>query len=58
MTTDIFTKNRNFRRNLDYEKWLQFFFKPLTNDELNQMEKELLNFPILNNSNFQPLKGA
>ena len=58
MTRDIFTKNRNFKRNLDYENWLKEFLKPLSNDEINQMEKELLNFPIVNNSNFQPLKGA
>ena len=58
MTKDIFTKNRNFKRNLDYEDWLKEFLKPLSNDELNQIEKEFTNFSGINNSNFQPLKGA
>ena len=58
MTTDIFTKNLNFRRNLDYENWLKEFLKPLSNDELNQIEKEFTNFSSINNSDFQPLKGA
>lgn len=58
MTTDIFTKNRNFKRNLDYENWLKEFLKPLSNSELKQMEEEFINFSSINNSNFQPQKGA
>ncbi len=58
MIADIFAKNSNFKRNSDYENWLKEFLKPLSNDELNQMEKELSNFNSANNSNFQPLKGA
>lgn len=58
MTTDIFTKNRNFKINLDYENWLKEFLKPLSNSELKQMEEEFINFSSINNSNFQPQKGA
>lgn len=44
MTIDIFTKKRNFKRNLDYENWLKKFLKPLSNNELRQIEKEFINF--------------
>ena len=47
-----------FKRDLSYEQWLKDFIKPLNSNELNQMEKEFSNFTSVNNSNFQPLKGA
>ena len=42
------------KRDLSYEQWLKDFIKPLNSNELNQIGKEL----SVNNSNFQPLKGA
>ena len=49
-----FINTKFFKRDLTYELWLKNFIKPLNSNELNQMEKEL----GVNNSNFQPLKGA
>ena len=46
-------KDKTFKIDLTYEKWLKDFVKPLTNNELNQMKKE-----SANNPNYQPLQGA
>ena len=53
-----FINTKLFKRDLSYEQWLKDFIKPLNSNELNQMEKEFSNFTSVNNSNFQPLKGA
>jgi hypothetical protein len=53
-----FVIKKPFKRDLTYEVWLKNFIKPLSNSELNQMEKEFNNFASVNNSNFQPLQGA
>jgi hypothetical protein len=47
-----FINTKFFKRDLTYELWLKNI-RPLSSNELNQMEKE-----SVNNSNFQPLKGA
>lgn len=53
-----FINTKLFKRDLSYEQWIKDFIKPLSTTELNQMEKEFSNFTSVNNSNFQPLKGA
>ena len=54
MKVKRFVNKKPLKRDLTYELWLKNFIKPLSSNELNQMEKEL----SVNNSNFQPLKGA
>ena len=54
----IINNTRKFKINPAYEAWLREFITNPNNDELNQMEKELTNFPSVNNLNYQPLKGA
>ena len=48
-----FIDKKLLKKDLSYDQWLKDFVKPLNSNELNQMEKE-----SVNNSNFQPLKGA
>ena len=53
-----FIDKKLYKKDSSYEQWLKDFIKPLNSNELNQMEKEFSNFTRVNNSNFQPLKGA
>ena len=53
-----FINTKFFKRDLTYELCLKDFIKPLNSNELNEMEKKFSNFTSVNNSNFQPLKGA
>lgn len=54
MKVKRFVNKKPLKRDLTYEQWLKDFIKSLSNSELNQMEQEL----SVNNSSFQPLKGA
>lgn len=58
MRVKKFVNKKPFKRDLTYEVWLKNFIKPLSNSELNQMEKDFNNFASVNNSSFQPLQGA
>ena len=46
-------KDKTFKIDFGYEKWLRNFIGNPTNQELNEMEKQ-----SSNNTNYQPLKGA
>lgn len=52
--------NKNFKRDLAYEKWLKDFVGVPTSKELDDMEKSLQNKKIkpFNNILYQPLQGA
>ena len=58
MKVKRFVNKKLFKSDLTYEVWLKNFIKPLSSNELNQMEKEFNNFTSVNNSSFQPLQGA
>ena len=58
MKVKRFVNKKPLKRDLTYELWLKNFIKPLSSNELNQMEKEFNNFASVNNSSFQPLQGA
>ena len=60
-------QEKQFARDLSYEEWVRENIKPLTNNDLNRMEREnkvfiikkpsIFPYPI-NTYNYQPLKGA
>ena len=53
MKVKRFVNKKLFKRDLTYELWLKNFIKPLSNNELNQMEKD-----SINNSSYNPIQGA
>ena len=53
MKVKRFVNKKPLKRDLTYELWLKNFIKPLSSNELNQMEKD-----SINDSSYNPIQGA